>query len=101
MIFSDANASHDHSLQTLNLLYEYDDFMASIGTVCDMGCGEGLDLAWWATRTTRDDDPQPLNIICQGIDRECSLRITDLMPNIKFLQDDFESLAHAPDIGLM
>lgn len=96
MIFSDANASHDHSLQTLNLLYEYDDFMASIGTICDMGCGEGLDLTWWATRTTREDDPQPLNIICQGIDREHSLRITDLMPNIKFLQDDFESLAHAP-----
>lgn len=96
MIFSDHESSHDHSLQTLQLLYEYDDFMSSVGTVCDMGCGAGLDLEWWATRTTRDDDPQPLNIICQGIDHEHSLRISDSTPNIKFLQDNFESLAHAP-----
>jgi len=64
--------------------------------MCDMGCGAGLDLEWWATRTTRDDDPQPLNITCQGIDRERSLRVTNTYANVKFLQDDFESLAHPP-----
>lgn len=96
MIFSDDAASHAHSLQTLNLLYEYDDFMASVGTVCDMGCGAGLDLEWWATRTTRDDDPKPLNIICQGIDRERTLRIANTSLHIKFLQDNFEGIAHPP-----
>ena len=54
--------SHAHSQQTLNALYEYDDFMESIATMVDLGCGTGLDLEWWATRTTRDDNPQPLNI---------------------------------------
>ncbi len=95
-MFADDISSHAHSLQTLNLLYEYDDFMSSVGTMCDMGCGAGLDLEWWATRTTRDDDPRPLNIICQGIDRQRSLRMHDSHSNIKFLQDDFESLAHSP-----
>jgi len=69
MMFVSPNESHQHSLQTLNTLYEFDDFMQSIGTLCDMGCGSGLDLGWWATRTTRDlENPRPLNIRCTGID---------------------------------
>ena len=56
------------SLGILEALYEHDDFMASIHTMVDIGCGTGDDLAWWATRTTRDDVPQPLNIKCVGVD---------------------------------
>ena len=68
--FSSAQESHDHSLETLNHLYNYDDFMLSIDSLCDIGCGiNGLDLEWWASRTTRDDEnPEPLNIKCTGID---------------------------------
>lgn len=66
--FVNHEQSHQHSLETLNCLYEYDDFMESVKEVVDMGCGSGLDLLWWATRTTRDDPPQPLNIKGLGID---------------------------------
>ena len=66
--FRNAEESHAHSLQTLQILEQYADFLESVGTVADMGCGEGLDLEWWATRTTQEDNPQPLNIKCTGID---------------------------------
>ena len=45
-MFRNAEESHQHSLETLNQLYEYDDFMMSIGTLADIGCGDGKDLEW-------------------------------------------------------
>jgi predicted TPR repeat methyltransferase len=74
--------SHHHSLQTLNQLYEYDDFMISLETMVDMGCGTGLDLEWWATRTTRDDNPRPLNIKCTGVDLPTDLAMAQNHRNI-------------------
>jgi SAM-dependent methyltransferase len=93
VIFSTDQDSHAHSVKTLDLLYEYDDFMGSVGTMCDMGCGSGLDLEWWATRNTRDDNAQPLNITCQGIDTKNNLQIQSKYQNIKFRQGDFEDLS--------
>jgi len=90
MTFAHAGDSHNHSLETLNMLYEYDDFMLSVRSVLDLGCGSGDDLIWWATRTTRDDTPRPLNIDCTGVDLLTSLpRIKD-HERIKFLSTDFE-----------
>lgn len=67
--FRNPQESHQHSLETLEMLYRYDDFMESVGRVVDLGCGrEALDLQWWATRSTRDDEPVPLNIQCMGMD---------------------------------
>lgn len=86
--------SHKHSLQTLDVLYEYDDFMESIDSVVDLGCGTGLDLEWWATRTTRDDNPQPLNITCVGVDTVNELNINSKYPNITFQQTNFEKAVH-------
>lgn len=92
MIFATAEASHQHALTTLNMLYEFDDFMASIGTLCDMGCGSGLDLQWWATRTTRDlENPQPLNINCTGIDLLPRARVLDGLRKLRYLQQDIEA----------
>ena len=62
MTFTHPGDSHAHSLATLNQLYQYEDFINSVSTVIDLGCGSGEDLAWWATRTTRDENPTPLNI---------------------------------------
>lgn len=88
--FNSFQESHQHSLETLELLYEYDDFMESVGTVIDIGCGsEGLDIEWWATRTTRDEEKLPLNIDCTGIDlveRCASARL----PNVRYQRQDFE-----------
>jgi len=91
MIFRNAEESHAHSLHTLNALYEYDDFMSSIGTMVDLGCGQGLDTEWWATRTTREDVPQPLNIDCIGVDLAPQLSVAKKYPNITYQSVDFET----------
>lgn len=83
--------SHRHSLETLNALYEYDDFMRSIKTMIDMGCGrEALDLEWWATCTTRDENPRPLNIQCTGIDLNEHLNLSTRHKNIRYRRQNFE-----------
>lgn len=89
-MFSSDQESHNHSLETLNLLASYDTFMESINTVCDMGCGSGLDLEWWATRTLQDDDGNniPLNIKCTGID--INSKPSTIQKNISYKQLDFE-----------
>lgn len=96
-MFRNAEESHQHSLQTLNQLYEYDDFMLSIRSVADLGCGTGEDLIWWATRTTRDDRQTKLNIKCQGIDILDRLPIATQYPNIIYQRTNFEGKIHAPN----
>ena len=87
--FGSPEQSHQHSLETLNTFYEFDDFMESVGSLIDMGCGAGLDLEWWATRTTRDENPQPLNIDCTGIDRPLALPMAKKHRNIRYISQDF------------
>lgn len=90
-IFPNAEASHAHSLTVLNDLYEHDDFMDSIRLVLDLGCGAGLDLDWWATRTTRDlDNPRPLNITCMGIDLPMESPMVRKHKNVVYQSHDFE-----------
>jgi SAM-dependent methyltransferase len=96
-MFTHPGDSHQHSLETLNQLYEYDDFMASIRTMIDLGCGSGEDLMWWATLTTRDDNPEPLNIKCRGIDIGQKPPIEH--ENISYQQGNFEDAIVAPDSG--
>jgi SAM-dependent methyltransferase len=98
-MFTHPGDSHQHSLETLNQLYEYDDFMASIRTVVDLGCGSGDDLVWWATRTTRDDNPEPLNIACTGIDRFETLSTTAEFLNITYQCNNFEETIQSPSDG--
>lgn len=95
--FGSADDSHRHSLETLNHLERYQDFMRSINTMCDMGCGEGYDLEWWATRTILDDEDNqvPLNINCTGIDLHHGLQIARLYKNVTYEHRDFED----PNIG--
>lgn len=96
MFFRNPEASHAHSLETLNWLYEHDDFMASISTLVDLGCGAGADLEWWATRTTRAENSEPLNISCSGLDLADSLTIARKYPNITYQKNDFEKLVNTP-----
>lgn len=88
--FSSIDASHAHSLKTLNTLYEFDDFMESVGSVIDLGCGSAKDLEWWATRTTRDDSKIPLNIKCMGVDRFEVLPMAKSYRNMRYVSHDFE-----------
>ena len=91
MTFRNPQESHEHSLEILNLLYEYDDFMESIGTLVDLGCGSGLDLEWWATATTREDTPRPLNIRCVGVDQIESVPLAKKYANITYQRSSFET----------
>lgn len=95
-MFRNPEDSHQHSLQTLNWLYEHDDFMSSIDTLLDIGCGAGLDLEWWATRTTRDENPVPLNINCTGLDMLPELPMARKYKNITYQCTDFEQQIFTP-----
>ena len=66
--FTSQEQAFQHSKEhILDLFYEYDDFMESIGRVIDLGCNtEALDMLWFANATTRDAQELPLNIKCIG-----------------------------------
>jgi SAM-dependent methyltransferase len=95
-MFRNEDESHQHSLQTLNQLYEYDDFMLSIRSVVDLGCGSGRDLEWWATRTTRDEHSMPLNIKCTGVDILTRMPMATKYPNMLYQRTDFEVKINPP-----
>lgn len=99
MFFRNPEESHAHSLETLNWLYEHDDFMMSVNTLIDLGCGSGLDLEWWATRTTRDENPEPLNIKCTGLDLGDTPHVAKKYSNITYQRNDFETQIHTPKKG--
>jgi trans-aconitate methyltransferase len=84
------------SLKILNALYQYDDFMESVRTLVDLGCGEGHDLKWWATASTRDDKPQPLNIQCVGVDLMDQLPMVRTYQNMSYQRVDFETTVTPP-----
>jgi SAM-dependent methyltransferase len=88
--FGSPESSHAHSLTVLESLYQFDDFMQSLKHVADMGCGSGLDMLWWATRTTRDVGSRPLNIRCTGIDIAESCAATNRHKYISYVPQDFE-----------
>jgi len=77
-LFKNSHASHDHSLEVLNVIYGYDSFLDGITSIADMGCGDGLDVNWWATLCTRDDPPEPRNIKIYAVDSD----IKQLEPDI-------------------
>jgi len=96
-MFKNAQEAHAHSLETLNQLYEYDDFMASIKTIVDLGCGPtGLDLEWWATATMRDERSTPLGIQCHGVDTIQATASARKYTNIQFHRQDFEGTIDTP-----
>ena len=89
--FQNQAQSHEHSLRTLNLMYEYDDFMESVGTVADLGSGNQLlDLEWWTTRTTRDELTIPLKIKGTAIDLEVPARKVN---NVSFTKADIQTFS--------
>ena len=101
--FKNAQESHEHSLQTLEILYGYDSFLDSLEVVADMGCGRGLDINWWATLETRDDPPEPRNYKCFAVDRNVT-RVDPTvaaLPNLKVVEQDFENKKLSRKVDLM
>lgn len=85
-IFNTPEESHAHSLEMLELFYDHDDFMDSITSILDLGCGEGLDINWWATATSRDDNPIPHNYRCFAVDK--NLKKFSHAPNVRTFEAD-------------
>lgn len=103
-LFKNAYASHDHSLEVLNLLYGYDSFLDNIRYVADMGCGAGLDTEWWATLETNDDVPEPRNYIVYAVDqniKQIDASITDENKNIVAIEGNFEERIISRNVDLI
>lgn len=94
-MFKNPMESHEHSLDVLSMLYQYDSFMDSLKVIADMGCGSGLDAKWWAELKTRDDPPVPHNYLVYAIDKDTSKIDQEIIrnnPNIKVLQSSYDSV---------
>lgn len=92
-ILLDPNDSYAHSLKTLEILNQFDDFKRSIKTMADLGCGSGRDLQYWANMQDYDEDGLPtrdLDIKCIGFDLDCE-RIKPRRDNIKYKNFDLNS----------
>ena len=97
-MFKNQYESHEHSLDVLSMLYQYDSFLDSLTVIADMGCGTGLDVKWWAELTSRDDPPAPHNYMVYAVDKDVSKieqSTLDANKNIKLIQGDFETV-HLP-----
>lgn len=97
--FNNAYQSHEHSLTTLNLIRHYDDFMDSVSSVADFGCGGGLDIEWWAKQESagnEEDPPRPYNYKCYAIDRDLKQLRVELPKNVHTIEADFESRVLLP-----
>jgi len=94
-MFVDDQQSHKHSLNTLRVLDEFNDFKASIKNMLDLGSGNGLDLDYWANMTdNRSENPRPLNIKCVGLDTSPKQPYTN--KNITLVKHDFNSADRLP-----
>ena len=87
--FKNLDSSHQHSKAVMTLIDQHEEFMDSIETMADFGCGAGIDLQWWANLEDHGDVPKPRNLQCYGVD------ITDQHwgiehERITFIQGDFE-----------
>jgi len=93
----------DHNIKTLNLLNGYDTFLESLRTICDMGCGSGGDITWWAMLESKDDPPIPYNYNCFAVDRDAyKLSQVPDLENIRKINRDFTERRILPiDIDLM
>lgn len=79
-----------HSLSILHRIQEYESFLENIKTVCDMGCGTGEDIHWWATLENYDDPPEPYNFKCFAVDKDPGkLAQVPAHPNIVKVERDF------------
>jgi SAM-dependent methyltransferase len=98
--FANSDLSHEHSLEILNLLYGYDSFLDSLSVVADMGCGAGLDAAWWATLETRDDPPEPRNYKVYAVDQTLKQVDDDThkTENVAWIQGNFEQEGLIPQL---
>ena len=92
-LFKSSAESHAHSRTILDLLYDHDDFMDSIKSIMDVGCGDGEDILWWANAETRDDVPERHNYRCIALDKNLKRfnRNKNVPKNLHAQEGNFET----------
>lgn len=91
-LFRNSTDSHQHSLEVLTALVEYDSFLDGLSVIADMGCGAGLDAKWWAELETRDEPIEPRNFLVYAVDQNISQVEPDVLatPNVVVIEGNFE-----------
>jgi SAM-dependent methyltransferase len=81
----------NHSLSVLEIIQQYDTFLESLRHIADLGCGEGQDIAWWATLENNNIPPEPYNFNCFAVDNNADRlsRVPDLK-NIHKIHDIYD-----------
>ena len=91
-LFPNDQASHEHSLQTLKLIGQYESYLHNVKTIYDMGCGSGEDAKWWANLhyvSAQTGKLLPFNFNVVGIDLQKQTH-RGIPNNLQFIQYDFE-----------
>lgn len=92
--WEDYTISHAHSLRTLQILDNFDDFKRSVKNLVDIGAGKGLDAKFWADMRdvpNEDGTPgKPLNIKCTAVDLQNYME-EPIPRNLDFTGHDFNS----------
>lgn len=110
--FNNAHQSFEHSRPILEMIERYDDFMDSVTSVADMGCGSGMDINWWARNeyieVTEDEQGniyetiRPRNYRCYAIDRDVKQIQPELLPdNVHIIEGNFERKVLSRPVDLM
>lgn len=100
-LFNNGLQSHAHSLTVLDHIRKYDDFLDTITTVADMGCGNGHDINWWSrleyleisedSSGNEHENWRKRNYICYAVDRDIKQIETGMLPdNVHAIEGDFE-----------
>jgi hypothetical protein len=98
--FNNPSQSHAHAMEVIQLINQYEDFMDSVTSIADFGCGAGLDIDWWSKaeyiETTEDrngnlrETVRKRNIKCYAVDRDISQLSPSVNPAITKVEGDFE-----------
>lgn len=99
--FNNPLHSHQHSLEVLNLINQYDEFMESVTSIADFGCGAGYDINWWSrleyTEYVEDKDGNVIgevlrkrNYRCYAVDRNVEKIDAELLPTVHVIPGDIE-----------
>ncbi len=103
-LFKNDYASHEHSLEVLELLYGYDSFLDNLSVIADMGCGSGLDTQWWAGLMTRDDPPEPHNYLVYAVDQNIKQLDPGILAdnkNVIAISENFENRSVPRQVDLI
>lgn len=87
-----------HALFVLESMRPHDEYLGRLTTICDMGCGSGEDIAWWATLVDNQDPPQPYNFTCFAVDKDpLKLAQVPKLPNLHTMERDFNNIVMPVD----